>query len=212
MIFDRTWRNRAFFALALTGLSLAAPANANNAAFSSRTAELHGIATPDQMPRDEPLLFTDAEPVSLTNGPEQVYLTRTAANAVNQSELSCMAEALYFEARGEGVHGQAAVAEVILNRVDSRRFPSTVCGVVNQRAQFSYTIGGKPRIRNQAAYNRAVDIARRALSGHPRKLTGGATYFHTTAVRPNWSHRFTRTTRIGNHIFYRQGGQRLASN
>ncbi|MFD2815377.1 cell wall hydrolase [Paracoccus aerius] len=130
----------------------------------------------------------------------------------NERDLNCLAEAIYHEARGESTQGQAAVAEVILNRVESRQFPPSVCGVVNQPSQFSYTIGGKKKIGNKAAYLRARDIARNALAGAPRVLTGGATYFHTPAVRPSWSHRFQRTVRIGQHIFYRPGGQRVASN
>lgn len=95
--------------------------------------------------------------------------------------------------------------------MDSRAFPPTVCGVVNQPSQFSYTIGGRKSIRNKGAYMRARNIAEAALSGAPRVLTGGATYFHTPAVRPAWSSRFQRTVQIGRHIFYRRG-QRVASN
>ena len=196
-------------ALAAPMMSMVTPAGATSA-ISAETAALHGIAAPGDMPRPEPLLFADAKPVSVQNGPEQIYLARSTPK-FSQDDLGCMAEALYHEARGEGRKGQAAVAEVILNRVDSGRFPRTVCGVVNQRSQFSYTIGGKKRIRNGAAYARAVEIAKQALAGAPRTLTGGATYFHTTAVKPRWSHRFERTTRIGNHVFYRTG-RRLASN
>ena len=104
------------------------------------------------------------------------------------------------------------MAEVILNRVDHPAFPNSVCGVVNQRGQFSYK-GGSLRMRERAAAMRAEKIALEALSGAPRSLTGGATYFHTTYVKPSWAKRFTRTTRIGSHIFYRRGGgQRVASN
>ncbi|WP_228461569.1 cell wall hydrolase [Paracoccus liaowanqingii] len=141
---------------------------------------------------------------------EQLHLASTRAS-YSGADLECMAEALYHEARGEGRQGQAAVAEVILNRVDSGAFPGTVCGVINQPSQFSYTIGGAKPIRNKGAYLRARDIAQAALSGAPRALTGGATYFHTPAVRPAWSHRFQRTVQIGRHIFYR-GNQRVASN
>lgn len=65
---------------------------------------------------------------------------------------------------------------------------------------------------NAASAARARQIAADALAGAPRALTNGATYFHTTAVRPSWSKRFTRTTKIGSHIFYRRGGSRVASN
>ncbi|MDO5529897.1 MAG: cell wall hydrolase [Paracoccus sp. (in: a-proteobacteria)] len=133
----------------------------------------------------------------------------TADRAEASSAQRCLAEALYFEARGEGVNGQRAVAEVILNRVDSRQFPSSVCGVVNQRGQFTYR-RGLP-MSNRAAAARANSIAAEFLNGAPRNLTGGATYFHATHVRPSWSRRFVRTTQIGAHIFYRPG-QRVAAN
>ena len=88
-------------------------------------------------------------------------------------EFQCLAEALYFEARGESVKGQAAVAEVILNRRDSGLFPNTVCGVVNQgngrSCQFSYTCDGhSDRISEKAAYARSAKIALLMLSGAPR--------------------------------------------
>lgn len=169
-----------------------------------------GLDEPDRQVTDTTLIFAGAKPVSVQNAPEHVYLARATARH-SARDLECLAEALYFEARGEGRKGQAAVAEVILNRVDSRRFPSTICGVVNQRAQFSYTIGGKKPIRNRKAYARVHAVAKAALEGGPRNLTGGATYFHTPSVRPKWASRFQRTVRIGQHIFYRTG-RRLASN
>ncbi|MFI0396832.1 cell wall hydrolase [Paracoccus jiaweipingae] len=166
-------------------------------------------------PRSTRPLYVGAAPARISAaaaGPEQLYrASANAAGAPSSRELQCMTEALYFEARGEPRAGQRAVAEVILNRVDSGRFPDNVCGVVNQRGQFSYTIGGSRKIRNKSAYMRVRAVAMEALSGAPRSLTNGATYFHTPQVRPSWSRRFTRTTRIGSHIFYRQGRQ-LASN
>ena len=125
-------------------------------------------------------------------------------------EWQCLAEALYFEARGESVKGQFAVAEVILNRVDNARFPDTVCGVINQgtgrkyQCQFTYSCDGHAEvIAEPRAYERVGKVARLVLSGAPRKLTDGATYYHTKAVRPSWSRKFTRTTTIGVHHFYR---------
>lgn len=124
------------------------------------------------------------------------------------AEFECLATALYFEARGEGVKGQAAVAEVVLNRVDSADFPRSICGVVNQSnsrgCQFSFTCDGRAdRIRDRSAWAVAGKIARAMMDGAPRQLTDGATYFHTPAVRPSWSRRFERTAKIGRHIFYR---------
>lgn len=124
----------------------------------------------------------------------------------------CLAEALYFEARGESAQGQTAVAEVILNRVDQRRWPNSICGVIEQNqhrknaCQFSYICDGLPeRITERGAYSQAKRIALDMVGGKPRTLTGGATHYHADFVSPGWSRRLTRTTSIGTHIFYRRG-------
>ena len=133
-------------------------------------------------------------------------------------EFACLAEALYFEARGETVKGQFAVAEVIMNRVKSDRFPDTVCGVVNQgtgrkhQCQFSYTCDGyKEVIAEKKAHNRVSKVARTVLDGTVGGLTEGATYYHTSAVKPRWSRSFTKTAKIGVHLFYRDDRYRTAS-
>lgn len=152
---------------------------------------------------------------ALADAQHQVaYETRTVrtdsgSHQISTRDLQCLSEALYFEARGEGVQGQKAVAEVIMNRVDHPRFPKTVCGVVNQRGQFTYNKSG--RIREKGTYARVQKVAMAALAGAPRTLTNGATYFHARGVKPSWSHRFERTIRIGSHTFYRSD-RRLASN
>ncbi len=124
----------------------------------------------------------------------------------------CLARALYHEARGESIEGQFAVAEVILNRVDSPIFPSSVCGVVNQgasgaangRCQFSFACDGNPlTMREVEARALARRIAHLMYAGAPRTLTSGATHFHTTQVAPRWSRVFDRVARIGAHVFYR---------
>jgi spore germination cell wall hydrolase CwlJ-like protein len=126
-------------------------------------------------------------------------------------DLQCLTEALYFEARGESVKGQFAVAEVILNRVDSGLYPRSVCGVVHQRGSgacaFSYACDKySNKMRDRASRDRAARIAGVMLNGGPRLLTEGATHFHTRAVRPGWARKFTQTAKIGAHIFYRQPG------
>ena len=131
------------------------------------------------------------------------------------SALACLATAVYFEARGEPLEGQFAVAEVILNRVDSARFPSSICSVVRQGSsrpnacQFSYTCDGKPEVvHEREAFARAGKIARLMIDGRDRALTSGAKYFHATYVRPSWSRVFTRTATIGRHHFYSQTASR----
>lgn len=136
----------------------------------------------------------------------------TLPKAEGDAQWRCLAQALYFEARGESVEGIFAVAEVILNRVDSGRFPDTVCKVVNQgtgkryQCQFSYTCDGYAEtIREPRAWRKVGKIARLMLDGAPRELTDGATYYHTRAVKPRWASKFAHTADIGAHRFYRQG-------
>ena len=138
--------------------------------------------------------------------------------AGGEAPWRCLTEALYFEARGEEPTGQFAVAEVILNRVDSLRFPGSVCAVVNQgtgrkwACQFTYTCDGIPEtVSDRRAWTRMGKIARLALDGAPRELTHGALFYHTRAVAPSWSRVFSRTTTIGAHHFYSPETQ-LASN
>lgn len=201
-------------AIAIPLITTSATAGGSGSLFSSEAGLFGALALTSNVPDTSRLLYANAERVRVEIEPdmdvEQLHLASTGPS-YSQRDLECMAEALYHEARGEGTRGQQAVAEVILNRVDSRQFPSSVCGVINQPRQFSYTIGGTKPMRNKAAILRARAIAEAALAGAPRNLTGGATYFHTPAVRPAWSHRFQRTVQIGRHIFYRPG-TRVASN
>ncbi len=138
--------------------------------------------------------------------------------ASGDAQWHCLAEALYFEARGESVKGQFAVAEVILNRVDSSRYPSSPCRVIHQgtgrylRCQFTYTCDGRSdRIGEKVVWRQVGKVARLMLDGKERELTQGATHYHTKAVRPRWSRVFPRTATIGAHHFYRQP-TRTASN
>ena len=142
--------------------------------------------------------------------------SRPAADGGEQWE--CLAEALYFEARGESVRGMFAVGEVILNRVDSGAYPDTLCAVVNQgtgrryACQFTYTCDGRAEVITEPrAWERVGKVARLLLDGAPRALTAGATHYHTRAVNPSWAQRFPRTASIGSHYFYRQP-TRTASN
>ena len=134
------------------------------------------------------------------------------------ADWRCLAEALYFEARGESVQGQFAVAEVILNRVDNPDFPSTVCEVVHQgtgrkyQCQFTYTCDGhKEVITEPRAFDQVGKIAHLMVEGAPRPLTKGATHYHTRAVSPRWSRVYPRVATIGVHHFYKRP-TRVSSN
>ncbi|CTQ50165.1 cell wall hydrolase [Jannaschia donghaensis] len=131
--------------------------------------------------------------------------------ARGDDEWRCLAEAIYFEARGEPLRGQVAVAEVILNRVDVGNYPDTVCGVVNQgtgrlhACQFSYTCDGIPEmVTEPQAWDLAGKIARRLMDGEPRRLTGEATHYHADYVDPYWAKVYPQTAQVGRHLFYRQ--------
>ncbi|MGX7896171.1 cell wall hydrolase [Tsuneonella sp. HG222] len=120
-------------------------------------------------------------------------------------DMRCLAQAIYFEARGEPLAGQLAVGRVIVNRAESGAFPSDYCGVVTQRGQFSFVKGGhipEPSF-GSAAWRKAVavaQIAHRELWDSPVK---DALYFHATYVRPRWSRTKVARATIDRHIFYR---------
>ncbi|MDF1718840.1 MAG: cell wall hydrolase [Antarcticimicrobium sp.] len=130
----------------------------------------------------------------------------------------CLSEALYFEARGETVKGQFAVAEVIMNRVKSARFPDSLCGVIRQgtgkryQCQFTYTCDGHAEvIAEPQAFERVSKVARAVMDGVAGDLTGGATHYHTSAVKPRWARVYKQTARIGVHIFYRHNYRTASS-
>ena len=134
----------------------------------------------------------------------------TSPRRRGKAQWRCLAEAIYFEARSESHDGQRAVAEVILNRVDAKRWPNSVCNVIAQgshrrhKCQFSYNCDGQPEhITEPRAYALAVKLARDVMSSDQRPLTRGATHYHTVAVSPRWSRQLTRVVRIGTHLFYR---------
>ena len=120
-------------------------------------------------------------------------------------QMQCLAGAVYFEARGEPLAGQLAVAQVVINRSEDRRWPASYCGVVYQRSQFSFVRGGRmPSINTSSgAWTRAKAVARIAHQGLWESEAADAVYFHANYVRPRWSRSKTRLTQIDTHVFYR---------
>lgn len=118
-------------------------------------------------------------------------------------ELRCLATGVYFESKGEPLAGQLAVADVIINRSQSGRFPGSVCSVLTQRGQFSFVRGGKlPSVnRSSKAWRTAVAVARVAQAEAWESPTDGALFFHARYVSPRW--RLAKVGSVGNHIFYR---------
>ena len=125
-----------------------------------------------------------------------------AANDPRDEQIDCLARAIYFETRGEPLQGQLAVAEVIINRAEHRRFPSSYCAVIKQHRQFSFVKGGRipqPN-RSSRAWQKAVAVARIADAGHHETDMSDALFFHANYVSPRW--RLKRMGSIGNHVFY----------
>ena len=149
---------------------------------------------------DESVPAPKPAPVTADSLAELVAATPKPADI--DSELRCLAGAVYFESRGESLPGQLAVAHVVINRAKSGRFPKSLCGVVHQKSQFSFVRGGKmPAIRNAGQWNNAVAIAQIARDGSWKNHAPGALFFHARYVSPGW--RKTRIAQIDNHIFYR---------
>lgn len=119
------------------------------------------------------------------------------------SEERCLAGAVYFESKGESLAGQLAVARVVIARAKSGRFPTTLCGVVYQKSQFSFVRGGgmPPIATGSTHWRNAVAISRIALENSWKSPVEGALFFHARHVSPGW--RLTRIGSIDNHIFYR---------
>jgi N-acetylmuramoyl-L-alanine amidase len=123
-------------------------------------------------------------------------------SAAADEALQCLAGAIYFESKGEPLTGQLAVAEVIINRAKSGRFPANVCAVVKQRGQFSFVRGGQiPNINAGNAYRTAIAVAKVALADAWNSPADKALYFNTPDRRP--SVRAIKVASIGNHVFYR---------
>ncbi|GAA0736684.1 cell wall hydrolase [Sphingomonas japonica] len=118
-------------------------------------------------------------------------------------ETRCLAIGVYFESKGEPLSGQLAVANVILNRAGSGRFPSSVCGVLTQRSQFSFVRGGRlPSVpEGRAAWKTAVAVAKIAQADAWKNPAPNALFFHARHVSPRWNK--ARVASLGNHIFYR---------
>jgi spore germination cell wall hydrolase CwlJ-like protein len=118
-------------------------------------------------------------------------------------ELECLATGIYFESKGEPLKGQLAVGQVIANRADSGRFPSTYCGVLFQRGQFSFIHGRSlPHVsHSNRQWQTAVAIAKIVDQDLKDSVVGDALFFHARYVSPGW--RLKRVASIGNHVFFR---------
>jgi hypothetical protein len=163
--------------------------------------------------RAGPAMAQIAAPILPPQAPPFIFPDVSAAERARA--VSCLAEAVYYEAGFEPVEGQRAVAQVVLNRVRDRNFPATVCGVVYQGAgrktgcQFSFVCDGSlwRRPPHERDWDRARSIAASALSGYVVAAIGTATHYHTDYVDPWWAPTVVKVAQVGAHIFYRWPGR-----
>ena len=113
-------------------------------------------------------------------------------------QIKCLATAIYHEANNQTLAGKQAVGHVILNRKNNKQFPSSICGVVSQKNQFSWY--GK---MNHKYNKESLKIAKDMYTHRPTDNTNGALFFHNPSVKPSWTNRMKMTRKIGNHYFYK---------
>ena len=165
------------------------------------------LSAPDELaPAPEVPVTDSGEPEAEAITPRATLAETVAklrSSQVAGRELECLAGAIYFESKSESLQGQLAVGHVIANRAKSGRFPSSYCGVVYQRSQFSFVRGrSMPAIaRGGLQWKNAVAIAQIVDQQLHQSPIGKALFFHARRVSPGW--RLTRVATLGNHVFYR---------
>ncbi len=216
----------AVFALNLiAGLSIIGGDTPVGSAAAKVSADLPAALRNQAPPAPEPLKFREiapedavsinaAVPVSaLPNPPARPFVLNAATEADRTRAIECLTSAIYYEAAVEGVEGQRAVAQVVLNRARHPAYPNSVCGVVYQGSeratgcQFTFTCDGAlARTPHPALWRQARQIAEAALAGAVYKPVGWATHYHTNWVVPYWSSSLVKAAVVGTHIFYRWTG------
>jgi len=200
----------------LMGLAIASVAIAAglvvslNAATPSRDTRVVTMPMPVVSVTGDELEPGKASQVGLEDLGSTIYAARFSK--ATATERACLARAIYYEARGEAMDGQIAVAQVVLNRVRSKKWPETICGVVNQgiergeKCQFSFACFSNLTAPHGETWEQAQMVAEQAVNGQAwlRELAEAA-YYHTTDVAPVWRTSLTKIATIGTHIFYRDG-------
>jgi Cell Wall Hydrolase len=156
-----------------------------------------------------------SEPAQAVSAVTPAATVRSPAEEIIRTKLleehRCLAEVMYYEARGEGAKGEKAVAEVVFHRMNTGNYGNSICAVVYEGAgqpgcQFSFTCNGELALRKQpGAWMEAQMLAARILTGEEplRDATEGATNFHAVSADPDWATDLQRTVQIGNHVFYK---------
>lgn len=152
-----------------------------------------------------PQFATEAAWLFKGGWPLYALVDKFATNAALDEQTSCLATAVYFEARGESVEGQLAVARVVMNRASSGRYPPDWCSVVKQPAQFSFVRHGEfPYVdTNSDAWRKAEAIAELAAANVVPSVGSDVLWYHADYVAPSWGQRLSVVEKIGAHIFYK---------
>ncbi|HUO92474.1 MAG TPA: cell wall hydrolase [Rhizomicrobium sp.] len=210
-VLRRADRTAAFALLLVFATVSGAATSGNNPStdhpYTTRSA-LRGTLAEIDRPAQLAMPATPVSADAIQASPSAVEL----AMAKFAGEERCLAEVMYYEARGEGTQGEEAIAEVVFHRMHRHNYPGSICGVVYQgmndapACQFSFVCNGEMRKPKVAVdWQRAKLLAGRILSGYTilGNITGGATSFHAVDVEPSWADSLQRTVQIGNHIFYK---------
>lgn len=205
-----------FFGL---GDSSAALAQASAAALVNKTVPAVASALPtinitmpqvsNPLPRGDiyslPLRAAPVRAAPAAGQPLSALVAAHGTGPALDAQGECLATAVYFESMGESLEGQLAVAQVVINRANSGRYPSNWCAVVKQKAQFSFVRSGQfPRIDAACqAWRKAQAIARIATAKMAQVIPDDVLWYHADYVAPSWGRRLARVDKIGAHIFYR---------
>lgn len=138
---------------------------------------------------------------------DQMTVVQKDISSFDKQQINCLAENIYFEAGNQSEAGKIAVSHVVMNRVESKKFPATPCKVIKQKVgkvcQFSW-VCKRMRVRNFKLFSESTRIAERVYFATVRDNTNGSMFFHAKYSRPGWARIFKRTVTIGDHIFYRK--------
>jgi hypothetical protein len=191
-------------------LAIGSSANAQDVASSAASLVQPAVVTqapaaPSVTVKIAPAMATEAAWLYKNGWPLYALVDKFATNAQLDEQTNCLATAVYFEARGESVEGQLAVARVVMNRAASGRYPPDWCSVVKQPAQFSFVRHGEFPYAdtNSGAWQKAEAIAELAAASVVPSVSNDVLWYHANYVAPTWRRSLVEVQQIGAHIFYR---------
>ena len=172
-------------------------ANVSGTVFQSQPARSVTLQLTPSIAREAAWLYQGGWPL-------YALVDKFATNAPLDEQTNCLATAVYFEARGESLEGQLAVARVVINRAASGRYPPDWCSVVKQPYQFSFVRHGEfpDADTNCDAWRKAEAIAELAAANVVPSVASNVLWYHADYVNPSWGHRLNMVEKIGAHIFY----------